>query len=150
MTDDDIQGLLEGMAIAWSQGDGRAFASHFSELGQFIAFDGSVHVGREAIAGFHQAAFDGPLKASTLRMRVHSRRVLEADLELVTTRGGVCIAGEGDGNAATDSVQTLILRQTSDALQVEALHNGRYRPIVDEGSATLWKNFDEAFSSLPR
>lgn len=144
----DAELVLSAMASAWLEADGRKFASHFTEQGVFVAFDGSVHIGPGAIGDFHQAAFDGPLRGTTLTMAVTMERALGPDLHLILTRGGVCRPGRIVPDATTDSVQTLIVRQNDSALKIEALHNGRYRPIRDAQSARIWHEFDEAARNL--
>jgi len=140
----DPEQLLASMASAWHEADGRKFAAHFTESGLFVAFDGSVHIGREAIGTFHQVAFEGPLRGTALAMEVTMARALGPDLQLILTRGGICEAGRARAGAATDSVQTLIVRRKDGASRIEALHNGRYRPIRNARSAAIWREFDDA------
>lgn len=144
----DPELVLAAMAAAWREADGNKFASHFTERGLFVAFDGSIHIGPEAIGEFHQAAFDGPLRGTTLAMAVTTARALGSDLHLILTRGGVCRPGRTVPDAATDSVQALIVRQNDVAFKIEVLYNGRYRPIRDAQSARIWHEFDEAARNL--
>lgn len=141
--------LLSSMATAWQEADGRLFASHFTDAGLFVAFDGSIHIGPEAIGNFHQTAFDGPLRGSTLAMDVTHARSLGGGLHLILTRGGVRDAGLANASAVTDSVQTLIVKEAGATLKIEALHNGRYRPIHDARSAKIWRDFDDAVRHMP-
>jgi uncharacterized protein (TIGR02246 family) len=58
---------LHGRVIdAWGAGDAEAFAAPFRDDAVFVAFDGSVLVGRAQIAAAHRELFERWLKGSRL------------------------------------------------------------------------------------
>jgi uncharacterized protein (TIGR02246 family) len=57
-TTTQLRELLDQLANSWSSGNGREFGASFMEDAHFVAFDGTVLEGSEAIGQYHQAAFD--------------------------------------------------------------------------------------------
>jgi hypothetical protein len=52
------------MADAWNQGSGEAFAAPFTEVADFVIFEGTHLKGRREIASFHQQVFDTVIRGS--------------------------------------------------------------------------------------
>jgi hypothetical protein len=46
-----VRGLFQQLLDAWGRGDGAAYAALFTEDADYVAFDGSRTVGRQAIVG---------------------------------------------------------------------------------------------------
>jgi uncharacterized protein (TIGR02246 family) len=149
-TINQVHELLDEIANAWSAGDGQRFGSAFAEDAHFVAFDGTVLQGRESIARYHQAAFDRYLKDTKLITTVNATRVVEASVVLVFTSGGI---QSQSGNAVVltgDSVQTFVVVSREGKACVQAFQNTRKRPITDENSAKVWKQFDGLWNDLSK
>ena len=61
-----IEAVMQQIMAGWKSGDGRILAAPFAERARFIAWDGQVLEGREAIAAHHQRAFEGPLQGTVM------------------------------------------------------------------------------------
>ena len=71
-----IDALLEGMRQAWRAGDAAAFAAFHAADARFVAFDGSVLTGPDAIAAFHARPFATVLADSEVRFDEMTTRSL--------------------------------------------------------------------------
>ena len=59
-----VRGLFQRALDAWGRGDGSAYGALFTDDAEYVAFDGSRTVGRQAIAESHQRLFDTWLKGT--------------------------------------------------------------------------------------
>jgi uncharacterized protein (TIGR02246 family) len=89
-----VRGLFQRLLDAWGRGDGSAYGALFTDDADYVAFDGSRAVGRQAIAESHQRLFDTWLKGTQLTGRIEAVRPLCPDVALVHATGGTIFAGE--------------------------------------------------------
>jgi uncharacterized protein (TIGR02246 family) len=145
---DQIDNLLNQLRSTWAVGDGSGFGSLFTENAHFVAFDGTVLLGAKAIAEYHQAAFDLHLKNTNLVISIDGTCNAEESALLVFTSGG--IESEHGNNVLLTgaSIQTMVVVLEARGAIVTAFQNTRSRPIVDEASARVWKEFDQAWNEL--
>jgi uncharacterized protein (TIGR02246 family) len=145
---DQIDNLLNQLRSTWAVGDGPGFGSLFTENAHFVAFDGTVLLGAKAIAEYHQTAFDLYLKNTNLVISIDGTCNAGESALLVFTSGG--IESEHGNNVLLTgaSVQTMVVVFKARCAIVTAFQNTRRRPIVDEASARVWKEFDQAWNEL--
>lgn len=77
-----IRQLFQSMLENWDRGDATAYAEHFHEDADYIAFDGVNQKGRAAIIAAHQPLFDKWLKGSRLTGQIDSLHFLAPDVAL--------------------------------------------------------------------
>jgi uncharacterized protein (TIGR02246 family) len=120
-----VRGLFQRLLDAWGRGDGSAYAALFTEEADYIAFDGSRTVGRQAIAESHQRLFDTWLKGTRLTGRIAAVRLLCPHVALVHATGGTIFAGEAAPRPSRDSIQTLVAVKRDGEWRFTAFHNTR-------------------------
>jgi uncharacterized protein (TIGR02246 family) len=120
-----VRGLFQQLLDAWGRGDGAAYAALFTEDADYVAFDGSRTVGRQAIAESHQRLFDTWLKGTRLTARIEAVRFLCPDVALLHTTGGTIFAGETAPRPSRDSIQTLVAVRRDGEWRFRAFHNTR-------------------------
>ena len=144
--DNATRGLIEQLANAWSSGNGREFGASFLEDAHFVAFDGTVLEGSEAIGQYHQAAFDRYLRNTRLVLSVDGTRVIDESVLLVFASGGIESKLGGTVMLTGDSLQTMAVVLKDGKPRVPAFQNTRRRPITDENSASVWKEFESLWN----
>jgi len=145
-TTTQLKELLDQLANSWSTGNGQQFGVSFMDNAHFVAFDGTVLEGSAAIGQYHQAAFDRYLKNTRLVVAVDGTRAIDESALLVFTSGGIQ-SKSGDTVMLTgDSLQTMVVVLNDDKARVLAFQNTRKRPIADEDSASVWREFDNLWS----
>jgi len=77
------------------------------EDAHFVAFDGTVLEGSEAIGQYHQAAFDRYLQNTRLVLSVDGTRVIDESALLVFASGGIESKLGRNVMLTGDSVQTI-------------------------------------------
>jgi uncharacterized protein (TIGR02246 family) len=137
-----IKGLLGKMVEGWHRGSGTLFAEPFSKEARFVAFDGSIHIGRDEIATFHQKAFDTVLKGTSLDLAVSEMRQMDQRIWLVFAKGWHRPSEASAGKHMAESVNIFVFRTDEEKAEVVAFQNTRARPITDQASAESWKAFD--------
>ena len=137
-----INGLLDKMVEGWRRGSGTIFAEPFSKEARFVAFDGSVHNGRDEIAAFHQKAFDTVLKGTSLDLTVSEMKQMDQRIWLVFAKGWHRPSDAPDGKRKAESVNIFVCKTDEEKAEVVAFQNTRVRPIKDQASAESWKAFD--------
>jgi uncharacterized protein (TIGR02246 family) len=138
---EELESFLGSLEGAWKSGNGEKFSAHFTRDAHFIVFDGTVLNGSDAIGRFHQQAFDKHLSGTLLKLHLDSHREINDDVLIVFTTGGIYRSDGGSVTLSGESLQTIVVKRKR-ALQIEAFQNTRKRPIVDEGTAEVWKEFD--------
>lgn len=123
----EITALFANLLDDWARGDGGSYGSRFTETVEYVAFDGSLTQGREAVAKSHQALFDRWLKGTRLTGQIESIRFLGAatDVALIHATGSTILAGEERPRRSRDSIQTLVVVKDRGAWRFTAFHNGR-------------------------
>jgi uncharacterized protein (TIGR02246 family) len=142
LTEKTINGLLEKMVEGWRRASGTLFAEPFSREARFVAFDGSIHNGRDEIAAFHQEAFDTVLKGTTLDLTVSEMKQIDQRIWLVFAKGWHRPSDAPTEKRKAESVNIFVCKTDEEKAEVVAFQNTRVRPITDQGSAESWKAFD--------
>jgi uncharacterized protein (TIGR02246 family) len=124
-----VQDLLTKLFAAW--GDADAYASFFTEDGDYVAFDGTHWRGRHAIAEGHRPLFERFLKGSHLYTESSSVRLLTPDVALVHAKGAVLKAGQQHPGRGRLSIQTLVAVRQGAGWHFAAFQNTRHRPFAD-------------------
>jgi uncharacterized protein (TIGR02246 family) len=128
-----IRQLCQSLLESWGDGDGYAYAAHFTEDSDYIAFDGTHYKGREANAIAHQYLFDTWLKGTRLTGQVERIRFLRPDVAIVHLTGGMLMTPRSASadissrltQAKRPSIQTLIAVKRDGKWQFTAFHNCR-------------------------
>ncbi len=120
-----IRGLFDRLLEAWGTGDGPGYGALFTDAADYVGFDGSRTVGRQAIAESHQRLFDTWLRGSRLTGRIEAVRLLNPDVALVHATGGTILAGETAPRPSRDSIQTLVAVRRDGEWRFTAFHNTR-------------------------
>jgi uncharacterized protein (TIGR02246 family) len=147
----ELQALHQRVLDGWNEGSGERFAAPFSEDALFIAFDGSVLHGRQAIADSHQELFDRWLKGSRLIGERTEIRFASRDVAIVHAVGGTIGRGKSTPSPERDSIQTLVAARGAAGWSFVCFQNTRIRPIGAGGlSALLWLLPDKLWKLLFR
>lgn len=120
-----IRSFPQAMIEAWNAGDAAAFAAPFAEDATFIAFEGTVLSGRNAIVEFHQPLFDSQLKGTRLEGGASFVRFLAPGTAVMHARCGVILAGHERPIASRDSMQLFVCTRHGHAWRVDAVMNAR-------------------------
>jgi uncharacterized protein (TIGR02246 family) len=120
--------VLEAQLAAWAAGDGAAFGATVTEDSDLIAFDGTHLVGRQAIAAFMQKQFDTVLAGTQVVAEPVRTRVINDEIVVMITEGGVIFPGEAEVPAEHMSIQTFVLTKENDRWLVDAFQNTRLAP----------------------
>jgi uncharacterized protein (TIGR02246 family) len=145
-TTTQLQELLDQLSNSWSAGNGKEFGASFMDNAHFVAFDGTVLEGPAAIGQYHQAAFDRYLQNTRLVVSVDATRAIDESALLVFASGGIQ-SESGDTVMLTGvSLQTMVVVLRDGKARVLAFQNTRRRPITDEDSASVWREFDRLWS----
>jgi len=101
---------------AWTAHDAQAFAEVFTADGTMI-LPGLYQKGRENIAAFMGAAFQGPYRGSQVTGTPIDLRFLTDDTAVVITKGGVVPAGETElPEGATVRATWVVVKQNGEWL----------------------------------
>jgi uncharacterized protein (TIGR02246 family) len=117
--------LFHRLLDAWGRGDGPGYGALFTDDAEYIGFDGSRTVGRDAIARSHQELFDTWLRGTRLTGRIEQVHWLTMDVALVTATGGTIFAGEEAPRPSRDSIQTLVAVRRDGVWRFASFHNTR-------------------------
>jgi uncharacterized protein (TIGR02246 family) len=123
-----VQALLERQLDAWARGDGAAFAATYSADGDLTAFDGTHLSGRQEIAPFMQAQFDGFLKGTRVLAQPKRIRFIGESVAVMITEGGVVFPGETAVPAERQSIQTFVATRSDEGWLFAAFQNTRIAP----------------------
>jgi uncharacterized protein (TIGR02246 family) len=123
---DALGGILAGMIEGWNRGDAAAFVADFASDADFVAFNGEVLKGTDAIIAYHQPLFDTALKDSRLvDGRVVFSRIVGPGWGVVHQQVAVLMPGDDKPLPSRDSMQLLAVRWQNERWQVVALQNAR-------------------------
>jgi uncharacterized protein (TIGR02246 family) len=122
-----IRQLCQSLLQSWGNGDGHAYAAHFTEDSDYIAFDGTHYKGREENAIVHQHLFETWLKGTRLTGQVERIRFLSPDIAIVHLTGGMLMTSHST-QAKRPSIQTLVAVKRDQNWQFTAFHNCRIQP----------------------
>src|SRR5688500_7169171 len=125
-TDDTaVRTLFQRLLDTWGRGDGPGYGALSTDEADYVGFDGSRTVGRQAIAESHQRLFDTWLKGTRLTGRIQGVRFLCPDVALVHATGGTIFPGEAAPRPSRDSIQTLVAVRCDGEWRFTAFHNTR-------------------------
>jgi uncharacterized protein (TIGR02246 family) len=85
----DLGRSLEDLRAAWDAGDARAYADHFDEDATYVIYAGQAYRGRAEIERVHEEVFTRWQRGSRMSMRVIDCRLLERDVAVLLTEGGI-------------------------------------------------------------
>ncbi len=119
-----IGNLCQSLWQSWGNGDGYAYAEHFTEDCDYIAFNGTHYKGREENAIVHQQLFDTWLKGTRLTGEINSIRFLTPEVALVYSTGGMLMTKRST-QARRPSIQTLVAVKKDGVWRFTAFHNCR-------------------------
>lgn len=126
-----IRALFIGLAEAWNNGDGTAYADHFTGDADFVTVSGIYLQGRTEIAEAHQWLFNGPLKGSQLELKGSKLdsnadfdyRFLTADIAIIHGAGEVKLEPMNDSPADRVSINTSVVVRQNEGWRITAFHN---------------------------
>ncbi len=139
--------LIKQMEAGWKAGSGERFAAPYAERVHFVTFDGTMLESRQAVAAYHQQAFDTHLKGTAIRIEVHEVRQVAEEAWLVFSTSSVGRAEGPPPERTGDSVQLFLFKREEGAMRAEAFQNTRVRPITDGATAGVWRQFDELWET---
>ena len=122
---------MDAVETAWAAGDPRTFAELHTATASYVAFDGSVMVGREEILAGHEPLFRGIMRGSRLLSWDRQVRLVAPDVAVATQKGGIVMRWQGDRpipSAKRVSTNTTVLVRSDDAWMIDAFQNTRYNP----------------------
>lgn len=122
--------LLERLLAAWAAGDAEAYADCFTPDARYVAFDGDMFVGREAIAAAHRPLFARWLKGSRLVQESIEVTPLSSGSVVAHGRGAVLPKGRTKVSARRRSTQTYVAVESGGEWRFAAFQNTRYRPFA--------------------
>ena len=129
-----VQAVPRKVVEAWARGDGAGVAAAFTEDVDFIAGDGRLVQGREALVPYFQDQFDGWLAGSKAVANVVNVRFLRDDVAVVHTLGGIMFPGETAVQPDWVGIQTWVVVKEKGNWLAAAYQNSRVSPEVQEAS----------------
>ena len=131
--EDAARDLMIRLCEAWEHGDGKAYASLFSDDAQYVTAPGERLRGRESIAKSHQEIFNTLFKDTRLGRRYpNSLRLIAPDVVLVESAGSVLFPGEVENKVTPNGLVTLVVARQHDAWRIVSFQNtptGRFRNV---------------------
>jgi len=121
-TDKAVLDVLAAMYAAWAAEDADGIARLYTEDAT-VTMPGFYHAGREAVRAWFAAGFAGRLKGSAAIDDPHSVRFCGPDAAIVTSQGGVLMAGETEVPAARQVRATWVLARRDGEWLIAAYHN---------------------------
>jgi uncharacterized protein (TIGR02246 family) len=119
--------VLDTMYAAWAAGDAAAVADLYTEDAT-VVMPGVCHAGRETVRAWFDAGFAGRLKGSRALDESRRIRFANADAAIVTSRGGILMAGESAVPAARFIRATWVLARQDGRWLIAAYHNCPEQP----------------------
>jgi uncharacterized protein (TIGR02246 family) len=110
---------------AWGRGDAECYAAHFTSDAEYVGFDGSRTVGRDAIARSHRPLFERWLRGTRLVGRIERIQFLGEDAAVVHATGSTIFPGEDRPRPSRDSIQTLAAVREQGEWRFAAFQNTR-------------------------
>jgi uncharacterized protein (TIGR02246 family) len=120
-----IRTLYQQTIDGWNAGNGDAFAAPYTDVCDYIGFDGTYLKGREEIASLHQMLFDKFVKGSRLVGKIRSIRFLTSDIAIVVAVGGTVMAGQSDIDPERNSIHMLVAIKQNANWRFTAFQNSR-------------------------
>ena len=117
-----IRALYQRLLDTWNARSADAFAALFAEDGETIGFDGSLLLGRAAIAAELQRIFADHPTASYVAT-VRNVRLLAPDVAILRAVVGMVPPGQKDLNPAVNAIQTLVAAKHDDQWRIALFQN---------------------------
>ncbi|MGH2615766.1 MAG: SgcJ/EcaC family oxidoreductase [Thermomicrobiales bacterium] len=125
-----VRAVPQLVVDAWARGDGAAVAAAFTDDVDFIAGDGRLVQGRDALVPYFQDQFDGWLAGSRSVAEVVHVRFLRDDVAVVHTLGGIMFPGETEIQPDWVGIQTWVVVEENGEWRAAAYQNSRVLPDV--------------------
>jgi uncharacterized protein (TIGR02246 family) len=125
-----VRAIPRMVVDAWARGDGAGVAAAFMDDVDFIAGDGRLVQGRDAIVPYFQEQFDGWLAGSRSVAEVVNVRFVRDDVAVVHTLGGIVFPGETEVQPNWVGIQTWIVVEDEGEWRATAYQNSRVSPDV--------------------
>jgi uncharacterized protein (TIGR02246 family) len=126
----ELRALYQRLLDSWGRGDGYAYAAHFTEDADYVAFDGSHTVSRKVIGESHHQLFQTWLKGTRLVGEVTKVRLLGDDVAVVHAVGDTIMPGKQKPSPDRRSIQTLVAVKRDGRWLFCSFHNTRVRPLT--------------------
>lgn len=125
-----VRAVPQRVVEAWARGDGEGVAAAFTADVDFIAGDGRLVQGRDALVPYFQGQFDGWLAGSRVVAEVQNVRFLGDDIAVAHTIGGIVFPGETAVQPDWAGIQTWVVTRDEGQWLAAAYHNSRIAPEV--------------------
>jgi uncharacterized protein (TIGR02246 family) len=129
-----VRAIPRTVVEAWARGNGEGVTAAFMEDVDFIAGDGRLVQGREALIPYFQDQFDGWLAGSRAVADVINVRFLREDIAVVHTYGGIMFPGETEVQPDWVGIQTWVAVKEDGDWLAAAYQNSRVLPEVQTAS----------------
>ena len=120
-----VRSFISRMVDAWNRGHAKDFAAPFSGTADFIAFDGTHLVGRQAITEFHQPLFDSAMKGAHIEGEVKFVHFPKVDVAVMHAMGMTILPGQNRPSPSRDSMQLFVAMKRNGQWLVDAMLNAR-------------------------
>ncbi|WP_394827361.1 SgcJ/EcaC family oxidoreductase [Pendulispora albinea] len=120
--EDAVRAAIASVYKGWADNDADAFVAAYGPDAT-ATLPGSHLPSRNAIRATMAALFAGQLKGSRAQYEVQAIRFLGDDAAIVTSKGGVVLAGQTEPPAKEWARETWVLAKVNGRWQVEAFHN---------------------------
>ncbi|WP_181350339.1 SgcJ/EcaC family oxidoreductase [Thalassobacillus sp. CUG 92003] len=121
-TDEVIQSLYHQLIKAWNERDAAGMASHFSDEGVQIGFDGSTLTGKNEIHSHLEAIFSNNATPPFLT-KITKVRKLGDDAAILHAIAGMVPPGSSDINPELNAHQTLVAVLRNNNWEIELFQN---------------------------
>lgn len=132
----ELSAVPERVVAAWADNDAEALADVFTRDATFIVpgpDDGVFLHGRDEIRSYMARLFDGPIRGTTVNVRIDPVRCLSRDVGIVYTVGGMLMPGETEVPTDRIGVQSWVVTQQGGEWLATAYQNARI-PTLDPPS----------------
>lgn len=148
--DEEIRRLFDRFADAWTRGDAEAFGRTLTPDVDYVPYDGSRSLGRQAVVDSHDRLFRGVLSGSAMVGEVESIRYVHPDVAIVHALGSVLMPWRSKLPKSRLSRQTLVAVRTDEGWRFTALHNARVRPQAIPGPDSFPSRASRLMTRLAR
>ena len=114
--------LIERLETGWNTADGNTFGESFADDADFVDIRGAHHKGKPSISIGHQAIFDSIYKGSTIRYRVESARLLDADT-LLPHATAELDAPNGPLQGTSEATCSIVATTGTEGWPIASFHN---------------------------
>ncbi|MFC4018848.1 SgcJ/EcaC family oxidoreductase [Micromonospora sp. GCM10011542] len=152
MTADDreIRELFGRLMRAWTDNDAVAYGACFTEDSDYVSYDGTRAIGRQAMQNAHDRLFRGVLAGSALVGDLESIRHVAPGVAIVHGTASVLMPWRSKLPKRRLSRQTLVAVRTEHGWLFTALHNGRVRPVQIPAPESLPSRMAQALGHVAR